>query len=215
MRVLCAWTAFCLACLILLSSSEEAKAQQPPAQTQTGCRALDKEKPPLFISYAGADDKAWDGERYVKGVLLRINNNSNCALTLTAEYGESVSPSVRTAIKGGKPTRPAALEEAALLNGQRVSLYYLMKYPNERDMIVGGFGGDVLETTRLCGGDYILISVPLKNFKRDGELLVPFNYEWDAGAGSRLKAADGDYGLQAVQHYLSFRKELLPPAMLK
>src|SRR3989442_15462464 len=46
------------------------------------CVTLDKRKPRQFISYEGVDNKAWDGRRHVKGAVLRLTNNSDCAILL-------------------------------------------------------------------------------------------------------------------------------------
>lgn len=180
----------------------------------TGCRVLDKSKPPLFISFAEADGTAWDGEKYVKAFRLKINNNSSCALVFTAEYGSS-TPSVRIVIKNGKPVRPSDMELGALVNGQKANLLYYMKYADEKTMTWEGIDGHLLETVRLSGGDYIFMSVPVKNFKKDGELLVPFNYEWDQGRASSVNVGDTNELSDVVQHYLRFRRELLPPSALK
>jgi hypothetical protein len=194
----------------IASCPEWQTVAQPVSAPQAGCSVLNKDHPLLFISFERVDDKAWNGDKYVKGALLRVRNNSNCAILLEAPPGEASSFRIRD----GKLTR-LEMEEAK--DGQRVSLKYLMKYPDQAFMVVGGFGGDVLDYVRLNGGDSILFSVPLSNFRKRGELLLPFNYEWDMGAGSEVVINEGGakYRHAAVEHHLRFGPGLLPGELLR
>lgn len=188
------FTGICLLSLFTLSPSLKAVAQQGSAPA-TGCSALDKSLPLLFISFERADDKAWAGDKYAKGVLLRVRNNSNCGIIL--ETSTNVSSEAK--------------------DGEKLSLKYLMKYPTQASTVIGGFGGDVLESVRLRGGHSVLFSVPLENFRKRGDLLLPFNYEWDDGLGSEIifNKGSGKYLRNPVEHYLRFGPLLLPTEMLR
>jgi hypothetical protein len=96
---------------------------------QSGCSAIDKDKPPLFISFAQLDDKSWDGEKSVKGALLKLNNNSNCRITFSAAPDEPRTGPSAWVFRNGKLVRRDDAPFGSLQNGQRVSLYYLTKYP--------------------------------------------------------------------------------------
>ena len=179
---------------------------------QGGCVALNKNRPPLFLSYERQDDKAWDGRRYVFGALLRLNNNSNCVISLTAPpgYAREVPPTL--GIKNGKLVRLPDVRIGSIKSGAKVELYYLTEYPGDETLHVDG-DFHVRDTIFLNNGDYIFFSVPLKNFKRGGHVLVPFNYDWDTDSfskGSRMKLL-----YRTTQHYLVFDPEQLPPEILK
>ena len=180
---------------------------------QGGCSALDKSKPPLFISFESLDEKSWDGNKYVKGALLRLNNNSNCTINFSAAVGEAQVTPIPFTITNGKMVRQPDVRTGSLTNGQRVSLYYLTKYPDKKLWVIGGFGGDVLETVYLNGNNYVFFGVPLKNFQDDGEILLPYNYDWDAQI---IIDKDGHkQRFATVEHYLRFVPEQLPANILK
>jgi hypothetical protein len=184
------FTGLCLLSLFTLSPSLKAVAQEGSAPA-TGCSALDKNLPLLFIVFEGEDYKAWAGDKYAKGVLLRVRNNSNCGIIL--ETSTNTSDRAK--------------------DGEKLSLKYLMKYPTQPSMVMGGFGGDVLESVGLRGGDSVLFSVPLENFKKKGTLLLPFNYEWEESVIFNKGA--GKYLRNPVEHYMRFGPELLPTEMLR
>jgi hypothetical protein len=184
---------------------------------QTGCAGLDKSKPPLFISYEQPVDKAWAGNKYARGVLLRLNNNSNCAISFSAAYGESPRVPPNFVIRNGKLVRQPDVRIGSLTNGQQVSLEYLIKYPDRKHPVVGGFGGDMLETVWLNGGDYIFFSVPLSDFKKSGQLLLQYSYDWDNGDASQIVTEKNGYKQrrETVEHYLRFDPQRLPVEILK
>jgi hypothetical protein len=173
--------------------------------------------PPLFISFAQLDDKSWDGAKNVKGVLLKLNNNSDCRITFSAGYGAAPRVPSSWVFRNGKRIRRADVPFGSLDNGQRVDLYYITKYPNQKYPVIGGFGGDVLETVYLNGGDYVLFGVPLKNFQRGGELLLPYTYDWDEGERGQIITKNNGYTqrYETVEHSLRFGAQQLPEGTLK
>lgn len=187
-----------------------------PSVAQDGCSAIDKSKPPLFISYAQLDDKAWDGAKYVKGVLLKLNNNSNCTITFSAAVDEAPKVPGSWIVHNGKIVRRADVPFGTLNSGRRVSLYYLTKYPNKKDWVIGGFGGDVLETVYLSGGDHVFFGVPLTNFKRGGEILLSYTYSWDEAERGEIITKEKGYvrRYKTVEHYVRFIGEQLPEGTL-
>jgi hypothetical protein len=180
----------------LFLSSPESKITAGQTTPPRECSAVDKGRPPLFISFERVDNKAWDGGKYVKGVLLRMRNNSGCAILLEAPPGEA-SP---WRVRDGKLIR---LETSEAKDGERLSLKYLMKYPGREVMVLGGFGGDVLESVRLRGGDSVLFSVPLRNFKQKGRAALPYTFEGAEAAGA------------SAENYLRFEPQLLPGKFLR
>ena len=180
---------------------------------QGGCVALDVTSPPLFISYERRDEQAWDGRNYVSGVLLRLNNNSNCVISLTTPPGYPRELPPTFGYKNGKRVRLPDARIGSIKSGTKVSLYYLTKYPVDASLV---FTGDfhVRDSIYLNNGDYIFFSVPLKNFKRNGRVLVPFTYDWDNGKPALVLNTDGTFD-EAVEHYLTFGPERLPKDLLK
>ena len=187
-------------------------AQEAPVP-QGGCVALDKKNPPLFVSYERRDDKAWDGRNYVDGVLLKLNNNSNCVISFIAPPGYSGATPPTIGFKDGKLARLPDARIGSVKSGTTVGLYYLTKYPGEASLVLTG-DFHVRETVYLNNGDYMLFSVPLKNFKRGGHVLVPFNYDWESGNDAYVVDTLG-FLVEAVEHYLVFDPERLPPSVLK
>jgi hypothetical protein len=188
-----------------------------PIVAQNGCSAIDNSKPALFISFAQVDDKSWDGSKYVRGALLKLTNNSNCTITFSAEVDTAPKVPSSWILRNGKMVRRADVPFGSLNSGQRVSLYYLTKYPKKKYLVIGGFGGDVLETVYLNGGDHAFFGVPLTNFKRGGEILLPYTYSWDEGERGQIIAKENGYvrRYETVEHYLRFVGEQLPDGTLK
>jgi hypothetical protein len=146
------------------------------------------------------------------GALLRLNNNSNCVISLTAPpgYPREVPPTF--GIKDGKLVRLPDVRIGSIKSGEKVQLYYLTKYPGDEWLCLDG-DFHVRDTIFLNNGDYILFSIPLKNFKRGCQVLVPFHYDWDTDSvvgRTRMKQV-----FKTVKHHLTFDPERLPPDMLK
>ena len=198
--------------LTMFSLPQLCVAQEAPVP-QGGCIALDKKNPPLFISYERRDDKAWDGRNYVDGVLLRLNNNSNCVISLIAPPGYSGELPPTFGFKDGKRVRLPNVRIGSVKSGTTVELYYLTKYPSEASLVLNR-DFHVRDTIYLNNGDFILFSVPLKNFKRGGRVLVPFNYDWDSGSAAYM-VDTRNYLIEAVEHHLVFDRDLLPSDVLK
>jgi hypothetical protein len=185
---------------------------------QGGCSAIDKTMPPLFISFVQLDDKSWDGDKEVKGALLKLNNNSNCRISFSVAAGESRSSEASSplVLRNGKLVRRDDVPIYSL-NGKRISLSYLTKYPDAKYLVLGGFGGDVLETAYLYGGEHIFFGVPLRNFQRGGVILLAYNYDWDEGDRGQIITKQGEYTqrYETVEHYLRFEPRQLPKGTLK
>jgi len=178
-----------------------------------GCVASDKSKPPLFIAFESLTDKAWAGDKYEKGVLLRLTNNSNCTIGILAPFGEATKDRATLILRNGKLVRLPDKELFSLVSGQQVSVAYLMKYPGKKRMVSGGYGGDVLDTVYLNSERHIFFSVPLKNLQTGAELRIAFNYAWDEGDASQLIKKEGEKITQrdeTVEHYLLFSARQLP-----
>jgi hypothetical protein len=174
------------------------------------CSTLDKDRPPLSVSFESTDDRAWAGDRYVEGVLLRLTNNTDCPVFLEAPPDELRYFRVRDG-------RAVRLEVGEVRDKQRISLKYLVKYPDRDHPVIGGFGGDVLDFAKLDAGNHVLFSVPLSDFRAGGELRLPFRYEWEIAADARAVSEEGGpgRGVKAAEHYVTFAPEMLPVSALR
>jgi hypothetical protein len=184
---------------------------------QGGCSPIDKTKPPLFISFAQLDDKAFDGSKYVKGALLSVTNNSDCRVNFEVSYGETPKVPASWVMRNGRMVRRSEVPFGSLDNGQRVTVSYLLKYPNKKDFVLGGLVGDMVETAYLNSGDHFVFAVTLKEFQRGAEMFLPFAYDWDEGNRGRIMTKQDGYApsYEAVQHYLRFFPAQLPEGTLK
>jgi len=179
---------------------------QKPSQSQSGCEAIDKTKPHLFISYEATDVQAWNGRKNVKGVLLRLNNNSGCVISLTVprSYPKEIPPTM--GLRDGRVQRLPDVRIGSIKSGTTVEIYYLTKYPSEASLVLTR-DFHVIDAIYINNGDSILFSVPIENFKRKGRIVVPFSYDWEA-ANAALR-------MEPVEHYLIFRPDQLPVEVLK
>jgi hypothetical protein len=84
-------------------------------------------------------------------------------------------------------------------------------------MVIGGYGGDVLQTVYLNGEDHVFFGVSLKNFQKGGELRVAYDYEWDEGEASQItrKAGESMQRYETVEHYLLFVRQQLPENIIR
>jgi hypothetical protein len=198
--------------LLATSLLAQQTGAQPASAPQGGCAALDKKNPPLFLSYERADNHAWDGHDYVDGVLLRLNNNSNCVISLIAPPGYPREVPPTWGFKEGKRIRLPEVRIGSIKSGTNVELYYLTKYPGDESLYLDS-DFHVRDTIYLNNGDFIVFSVPWKNFKRKGRVLVPFKYDWE-GDNTYVPDMRGML-VDTVEHYLVFDSSLIPPAVSK
>lgn len=163
---------FVLAVILSACLHPDSHAQER-AGVRSECIALDKNKPLQVISFEGIDRKAWDGNKHVKGAVLRLTNNSSCAMLLVTPQG--VAP--RLIKRKGKYVWQNDWDTPQLRNGSHIDVVYRLHFPpsNRSETPVGG--GDVILKSKLVSGESILFSVPLKLLKQRGEGEVLFNYE--------------------------------------
>lgn len=146
-------------------------------QEKTGsivdCSVLDKNKPAQFVSFEGFDEHAWDGKRYVKGLVLRLTNNSGCAMLLVTP--PRVAP--RLIKKNGKYVWQDDWHTPELKNGSHVEVVYTVHFPLLKRSETPVQSGDVIFKSKVLSGESILFSVPKKFIKQRGEVELAFNNE--------------------------------------
>ena len=141
--------------------------------TRIECVALDKRKPRQFISYEGVDHKAWDGRKHVRGAVLRLRNNSDCAILLVTPPG--VAP--RLIKKNGKYVWQNDWDTPQLRNDSHIDVVYKLHFPRLNRSETPVPSGDVILKSKLASGESIVFSVPVKFLKQGAELELAFNYE--------------------------------------
>lgn len=198
-----------------LAFSHERLAREAMPSLRPGCPALDKSKPPLLISYERPVAKVRDGGKDVPGVLLRLENNSDCEINFRAKPGQVSGTYPSFAIRDGKYVRLPEAKIGPVAHDQELDLMYLMRYPNESGLVIGGGDFHVIERVTLPGGNYVFFDVPLKHFKRGGELLVKYNYEWEDESDIIIKEGRTKLAYPTVEHYVRFDPERLPKDILK
>ncbi|HWS99230.1 MAG TPA: hypothetical protein VN256_03085 [Pyrinomonadaceae bacterium] len=190
-------------------------AREAMPSLRSGCPALDKSKPPLLISYERPVAKVWDGDKDVPGVLLRLENNSDCAISFRALPGQvrGAAPLSFT-IKDGKYVPRPEIRVGPVAHDQELDLMYLMRYPGESSLVIDG-DFHVAERVRLYGGNYVFFDVPLKNFKKGGAVLVEYNYDWEDESRIIIEEGRTKRAYATVEHYVRFDPERLPKEILK
>ncbi len=108
------------------------------------------------------------------GVVLRLHNNSTCAVLFTTGDTDIFPPSDNQIV-----TQPNKREIDDLPDGMIVpSVQYRYKTSNGIGMSVGG---DSFFKLKLLGRRSILFEVPLKHFddSRASRIMLPFEYAWE------------------------------------
>jgi hypothetical protein len=136
------------------------------------------------------------------------------SLTAPPGYAGEVPPTF--GFKEGKRIRLSDVRIGSIESSSTVDLYYLTKYPRDESLYVDG-DFHVRDTISLNNGYHIFFRVPLKNFKRGGYVLVPFNYDWDSTIAPNFIFDENGMkrAFQAVKHYVLFEPDRLPKEILK
>jgi hypothetical protein len=157
------------------------------------CSRTDKSKPPLFITVEGSESK---------NVLLRLHNNSRCAVLIPTNQLQGSQKIVR---QGDGRVRFETVRE--LQNGARVPVVYnLFNRRGSKDTVIVS-DGCVVITRSLFPQQSIVFAVSLDDFKRKADVGVVFNYPWEEDNGSAVGGAFG--------HYVFFQNEELPRGVIR
>lgn len=161
--------------LIMLATTffDPGSRLQESAESRVECSALDKSKPAQFISFEGFDRNAWDGKRYVKGLVLRLTNNSSCAMLVVTPPG--VAP--RLIKKKGKYVWQDDWHTPELKNGSHIEVVYTIHFLQSNRSETPVPSGDVILKSKVLSGESVLFSVPKKFVKQGGEIELAFHYE--------------------------------------
>jgi hypothetical protein len=162
--------------------------QQPPVK-QIGCSLLDKSQPSQFISYENVT-------RAKSEVRLKLHNNTTCSIVVETDDRAPVRVLGRNGVgEGHAPKFP---------DNVWLPLHYLVQDGRGGKVPKRGFGwGDSVFTYELSAGESAFFSVPMIHFRKHFDLVVPFNYAWEAHKSVGM-------GVGGVIHRVYFLAEDLP-----
>jgi hypothetical protein len=163
-------TVFAITLLMILKLSVSAQSAPPSA---AGCQLIDAKQDTLFLTYEKIEAvESIGSSREAKNVLLRLTNNSNCAVLVETEDAK------KFVISQSAPFAPNNIRWD-FDDGVFVPE---LKFYTQDEMHSAGpksHSGDFSFVFRLLGSRSITFAVPEKFFKKCNDILVPFNFEWE------------------------------------
>lgn len=176
--------------ILLLLSSGMAFAQEPAA-SQKGCIILDINRPAQFISY---EKKIEQGSK----VQLRLRNNTNC--TIIVETDDTSSTRLNLASNRRKRDESSSSPR----DGDSLLLHYLVQDRRRWRAPEPAYGwGDSVYTYEIPAGQSVVFNVPSIHFKKQLDIVVPFNYAWENSRSIGM-------GVGGVTHRVYFLRDDLP-----
>jgi hypothetical protein len=143
------------------------------------CSLIESSKDALFLSFEREAMVKVDGvERLEKGIILRIHNNTSCAVLLTS--GEPILKPLPS-----KPTIEQRIKrelDLSIADGQTVPF---VQYRYQTYRTTGySVGGDDFFSYSLGGNRSALFEVPFRHLdaRFSSTLDLPFSYEWEKGS---------------------------------
>lgn len=167
------WPSFCFVFVVLLFTSNNIWSQKCSAR----CSLIDNSRDALFITYEKTAKVKTEGGYIQEGVLLRLNNNSTCAVLVTTGSAEQFLKPI--------PENPTVLQRIRreikydLPDGILVpEVQYRYTTSNSSGLSVGG---DNFYGFSLLGKRSILFEVPLKHFDLSSfnNITLIFQYVWE------------------------------------
>lgn len=157
--------------------------------SRADCRLINKSRPSQFISYEGVTQ----GTSEVK---LRLLNNTSCSIVVETDDRDPVRLLRKNGL-GEDSTRD--LQENVWL-----PLHYLVQNTRRWKAPERGYGwGDSVFTYELAAGHSVLFNVQLIHFNKRLDVVVPFNYSWEADTTIGM-------GVGGVVHRVYFLADDLP-----
>ena len=149
------------------------------------CRIINNKHDSVFITFERTGSVKVQGEEERQpGVILRLKNNSNCAVTIDAEVNGDFVVRRNTVIPDVLYTYRAGDES------------------NE------SMSGDAFAVINIRGGRSILFGVPIDHFDEPGGLIeVPFRYKWE-------DSGDKDGSAVTVDHKVFFSITEIPKGVI-
>jgi hypothetical protein len=177
--------------VVLLCFGIAAQAQNNG--TSTNCARIDKNNPPLFVTFEGTESKS---------ALLRLHNNSRCSVLIPTNQLEGFLRIVRQPDGRLKFERIEDMKDG----GRAPVVFLLFNQRGLKDTVIVSDGCMVF-LRALLPQQSVLFAVPLDHFKKNADVAVEFIYPWEKDNGS---AVGGSFG-----HYVFFRNEYLPKGVIR
>jgi hypothetical protein len=155
----------------------------------------------LFITYERTAQVKIDGEdKLQSGVILRLHNNSTCAVIITTGSADKFYKQL--------PANPTVLQRVKreiddLPDGALVpDVQYRYQTSKETGVSVGG---DYFFGLKLLGNRSILFEVPFKHFdvRFASKIVLPFDYAWEQESRAKV-----NYG--SVETFVNYWTGELP-----
>jgi hypothetical protein len=157
---------------------------------QSGCNALDKRSPLLYLSVDSSDkEQIW----------LTLHNNTSCAINVETNDDLKQWRVLRFTDGSSKIEIRHSMSSYDLVDNEvmRDLIYELRDSQNDR-MIKTTSNRHLIYSRRIASGANVRISILVSSRKRGRKLAVPFTYDWEQEAAPAVR------GGAAHQIYFSF-----------
>ena len=171
-------------CFIALASSITTHSSTAPVipgrwcpNVADGCSAIDKSKPPQFISFERADERALQRRGASRRrVWLRLHNNTSCAIVVPTGSTQLSRP------LGGGLTFDLQQDAEVFVD------YEIQDRRRSKAPQPSGYGGDEIIISRLPPGRSVLFSIDSTHLKKGLDIVVSFRFEWEGDVSLRSGA---------------------------
>lgn len=136
------------------------------AQTVNGCARIDSNMPTLYMTIDTAHST-------LQSVRLMIHNNISCSITLT-----TIGSQLIVTQEGKQRLRTS--NSPVIEDGASIALSYMIRRNKQRWNFISVWKyGHVVNESILESKKTVGFIVPAKYLKNKGQIVVPFNYEWE------------------------------------
>jgi hypothetical protein len=157
--------------------------------TQVGCSLIEPKNAPVYITF----ERISEGKGY-KDIVLRLVNNTSCPVEIEAK---------NKTILLSKTNKPQMIESSMLTDMAVYEVDYYIQdtrgCQKPRLHYIRECCPTIIPISSVAAGQSILFRVPLKLFKNQFNVLVPFRYAWEGNS---------------MLHNVYFYADLLPKDLL-
>ena len=157
------------------------------------CSLINNSRDALFMTFERtAQVKVKSENKLQDGVVLRLHNNSTCAVLFITGDTDIFPPSDNQTVLQHNERKIDDLPDGTLIP----AVQYRYKTSNEAGMSVGG---DSFSRLKLLGNRSILFEVPFTHFDVSpaSKIMLPFNYAWEKENRAKVNYL-------SVEAYVSF-----------
>ena len=169
-------------CVLIVLIAPQNFFAQDTLRNQTGCTYLAKEKPSVFISYAGERTEQNEKGQNIRQILLRLHNNSSCEISVETNsettgdeslYKKEVSQQPDGTIRTTYiPSPPKDFEIPISYDIQELKnkAWKAGNYWEDRHLVYG---------YPIPSGHSAVFPVKEKHFRKRFYISVVFTYDWE------------------------------------